>query len=344
MGERRPLLWGLLVQMGFNTYADRDAPTLCAVSNNIYLSVSPSVRFDRGLWHELVEAMVANGLNAVVIAPAEALRYASHPELAAEGALSVAELREELARLRRLGIEPIPKINFSTAHDTWLGPYGRQVSTDAYYRVCADLIAETIEIFDTPRLFHLGFDEEDLANQSDYEYAVIRQHDLWWRDFLFFVDQVERAGVRPWIWSDYLWDHLDEFAERMPRSVVQSNWYYDPNFDLAYDDANYEQSRLTHTKDTIRDPRTRTTPLRAYLELERLGFDQIPAGSTTHTYGQPVDNFEGTVPFCVEQIAPERLLGFLQTVWRPVVPGARERFLASIEAVGRARATYERGN
>jgi hypothetical protein len=129
----------------------------------------------------------------------------------------------------------------------------------------------------------------------------------------------------------------------MPRSVVQSNWYYDPNFDLAIDDANYERSRQTHTKDTIRDPRTRTTPLRGYLELERLGFDQIPTGSTTHTYGQPVDNFEGTVPFCVEQIAPVRLLGFLQTVWRPVVPGARDRFLASIAAVGRAKATYERG-
>jgi len=64
---------------------------------------------------------------------------------------------------------------------------------------------------------------------------------------LFFVEQVERAGVRPWIGSDYLWDHLDEFAERMPRSVVQSNWYYDPNFDLATDDANYERARLSHT-------------------------------------------------------------------------------------------------
>ena len=75
--------------------------------------------------------------------------------------------------------------------------------------------------------------------------------------------------------------------------------------------------------------------------FERLGFDQIPAGSTTHTYGQPIDNFEGTVPFGVANIAPERLLGFLQTVWRPVVPKARDRWLASIAAVGRAKAAYE---
>ena len=343
MAERGPLLWGLLVQMGFNTYADREAPEFWAVSNNPHLSARPHVRFDRALWDELVEAMVAAGINAVALAPAEAIRWETHPELAIEGAWPVAEFREELARLRGLGIEPLPKINFSTAHDAWLGPYGRQVSTETYYRVCADLIAELIQIFDTPRLFHFGFDEEDFTNQADYEYAVVRQHDLWWRDFLWFVAQVERAGVRPWIWSDALWDHLDEFAERMPRSVVQSNWYYDPNFDLAYDDANYEQSRLSHTRDPIRDPKKRTTPLQAYVELERLGFDQIPAGSTTHTYGQPVDNFGGTVPFAVEQIAPERLLGFLQTVWRPVVPEARDRWLASIAAVGRAKAAYERG-
>jgi hypothetical protein len=332
----QPLLWGLLVQMGYNTYADREVPDWWAAGNR-YLSSSPAVRFDRDLWNELVDAMVAAGLNAVVIGMAEAVRFESHPEIAATGAWSVAELRAELARLRGLGIEPIPKLNFSTAHDIWLAPYDRRVSTDAYYRVCADLIAEAIALFDTPRFFHLGYDEENIENQRNYDYVVIRQYDLWWHDFLYFVEQVERAGVRPWIWSDYLWDHRDEFAERMPRSVVQSNWYYDPNFDLAVDDANYQRSRATHGKDPVRDERTRTTPLRAYLELERLGFDQIPTGSINHTYDQPVDNFEGTVRFCAEQIAPERLLGFLQTVWRPVLPEFRDRHLNAVEMVARAK-------
>jgi hypothetical protein len=323
--------------MGYNTYADRDDPAWWAGAKNPYLSVSSAVRFDRGTWNEIVEAMVAAGMNAVVIGMGEAVRFESHPEIAAEGAWSVGEWREELARLRGLGIEPIPKFNFSTGHDVWLGPYARCVSTEPYYRACADLIAEAIAVFDQPRFFHLGYDEENLDNQRTYDYVVIRQHDLWWHDFLFFVEQVERAGVRPWIWSDYLWDHLDEFAERMPRSVVQSNWYYDPNFDLATDEANYQWSRATHGKDPVRDVRTRTTPLHAYLDLERLGFDQIPAGSINHTYGQPVDNFEGTVRFCAEQIAPERLLGFLQTVWRPVLPEFRDRHLNAVEMVARAK-------
>ena len=62
--------------------------------------------------------------------------------------------------LRALGIEPLPKLNFSTCHDAWLGPYSRMVSTPAYYDVCRDLIDEVAELFGGPRFFHLGMDEE----------------------------------------------------------------------------------------------------------------------------------------------------------------------------------------
>ena len=65
-------------------------------------------------------------------------------------------LKEELKKLRDAGLEPIPKLNFSTAHDTWLGPYSRCVSTPTYYKACEDLIEEVVELFDKPRFFHLG--------------------------------------------------------------------------------------------------------------------------------------------------------------------------------------------
>ena len=341
MSARHPMLWGCFFHLGYNTYADRDDPAWFARANNPHLSARSRLRFDRGLWHDVVDKMVASGLNTVVLGLNEGVRYASHPEIAAEDAWTTAELRAELARLRGLGLEPIPKLNFSTAHDAWLGPYARMVSTETYYRVCTDLIAEICELFDGPRLFHLGYDEEDLANQRSYEYVVIRQHDLWWRDFLFFVEQVERAGARPWIWSDYIWDHRAEFCRRMPKSVVQSNWYYDPDFDLEADEANFERSRATYGRDPEREDRT--TPLRAFLELEKHGFDQIPAGSINHTYGQPRDNFAGLVPFCRQQIAPERLLGFLQTVWRPVLEEFRDRHLAAVERIAEAKAAADRG-
>ena len=95
----------------------------------------------------------------VLIDLAEGLVYPSHPELAVKGSWSVERMRKELDRLRGMGLEPIPKLNFSTTHDLWLGEYHRMVSTKKYYEVCADLIRDVGEIFGTPRMIHIGFDE-----------------------------------------------------------------------------------------------------------------------------------------------------------------------------------------
>ena len=79
--------------------------------------------------------MARAGMNMLVIDLGDGIRYESHPEIAVQGAWPPARLREELARLRALGLEPIPKLNFSTAHDAWLHDYSRMVSTPAYYKV-----------------------------------------------------------------------------------------------------------------------------------------------------------------------------------------------------------------
>ena len=172
-------------------------------------------------------------------------------------------MKAEKARLAALGIDLVPKLNFSTAHDLWLGEYHRMVSTDIYYRVCSDLIAEVIDIFDNPPLFHLGYDEETWQHQHWYEYAVIRAHDLWWRDFLWFVEQVESRGSRPWIWSDKIWTHTSEFMARMPPSVIQSNWYYGANFDPEVTASRPPRagstSRFRQPSARRRRPSTRTT-------------------------------------------------------------------------------------
>ena len=59
---------------------------------------------------------------------------------------------------------------------------------------------------------------------------MVRQHDLWWHDFEFFTQAGAAARLRPWIWSDYAWKHGEEFLKRMPKSVLQSNWYYELDF------------------------------------------------------------------------------------------------------------------
>ncbi len=305
------MIWAQLIHLGYNFWSDRDPRP--SGWNIEYVTAEPKMRCDRSLWDDLLRYYVECGINMAVIDVGEGVAYDSHPELAVEGTWKKQDLADELAKMREMGIEPVPKLNFSTAHDAWLGDYGRMIATKPYYDVCRDLIAELMELFDTPRLFHLGMDEENWSNQKHYDICVIRQHDLWWHDFLFLVGEVEKAGGRAWIWSDYVWEHPEPFFERMPKSVLQSNWYYGYDFN----------DELTGS--------------RTYLDLEAHGYDQIPAGSN---WTEPA-NFTKTVEFCTEHVAPERLHGFLQTVWKPTVEERRWRHFEAAAEVGRGRKWFE---
>lgn len=299
-------IWANLLHLSYNFWSDWQRPEV----QSPYYAAKPYLRFDDGLWNDLLKAMAGGGLNLVILDLGDGVRYQNHPEIAVEGAWSVERLKQELQTMRALGLEPIPKLNFSTCHDQWLGPYARRVSTPEYYAVAGDLIAEVIQIFDTPRFFHLGMDEEELKHQKHFEYVVIRQYDLWWRDFYFFVEQVEKNGVRAWIWSDYLWEHPELFWAKMPKTVLQSNWYYGASFarDLA--------------------------PVKAYLDLEARGFDQVPTLSNWTT----PENIASTVRFCQENIAPERLYGFLLAPWRPTLEACRARHEDAIAHFAHAKA------
>jgi len=254
--------------------------------------------------------MVEAGINMVVIDLGEGVKYKSHPELAVRNSWTITHLKKELEKMRAMGLEPIPKLNFSTAHDNWLGKYSRCVSTDIYYGVCRDLIEEVIQLFGKPRFFHLGMNEETAAHQARFCYVVVRQDELWWHDFYFLVNEVEKRGVRSWVWSDYLWGHQDDFFKKMPKSVLQSNWYYGNKFD----------KKIEYVK--------------AYLDLEAHGYDQIPTGSN---HSCP-ENFALTVRYCRKHISSSRLLGFLQTPWRPTIEPYRQHHLQAIKEVGKAMA------
>lgn len=275
--------------------------------------------FDQSLWDELTERMAGSGFTMVVIDLGDGVRYDSHPEIAVRGAWSTQRLRDELARLRQLGLEPIPKLNFSAAHDAWLGDYGRMVSTDRYYQVCGDLIAEVAELFDQPRFLHLGMDEEDAAHQARHQQVVVRQGDLWWNDLRFLADRVEQAGSRPWVWSDPAWGSPGQYYARMPKSILQSNWYYGLWFEAA------EENRPR----MLRQGEQHLT----YLDLDEHGYEQI---ATASTWQNRWDNFAMTVDFCTSRLAQERLLGFLQTSWLMTVPEHRDEHLRTIDVAARA--------
>ena len=271
-----------------------------------------TLQCDDGEWRAVTERMRAGGLNQIVIDIGEGLLFPSHPELAIDGSWTPDRMRDEVRRLRGMGIDPVPKLNFSAGHDVWLGEYHRMVSTRKYYEVCGEIIADVCEIFGGPKLFHIGFDEETAYNQRNFAYSVVRQGELWWHDVMYFVKEVERHRARAWMWSDYAWHH-DDFCRRMSKGVLQSNWYYGKSFDMA-----------THPHPEY---------IRTFIELEKAGFDQIPCGGNWSCD----TNFRDLVAFCREHVSPERLKGFLTTSWHCLLPDSRKKNFDSVDQVAEER-------
>ncbi|OFZ52958.1 MAG: hypothetical protein A3D92_21430 [Bacteroidetes bacterium RIFCSPHIGHO2_02_FULL_44_7] len=298
------MIWAYLLHLSYNMWYQWDCPD----DKRSYLYARRYMRCSKKLWRELTNRMVDAGINMLVIDLGDGIQYKTHPEIAVRGAWRSDEVQEELARMRGMGLEPIPKLNFSAGHDAWLGPYSRCVSTEMYYRVCRDLIAEVIKVF-RPRFFHLGMDEETAQHQRYNDYIVIRQFNLWWHDMLYLAEQVHKAGVRPWIWSDCIWNHRNIYLKRMPKTIIQSNWYYNSTFN------------------------SKKEYVRSYHDLHLHGYEQIPTGSNYYS----ATNFVKLVNYCKRNISSDRLLGFLQTCWQPTLNPCRERHIQAIEQVRLAR-------
>jgi len=310
------MIWANLIHLSYNMWCDRlpDSWGYYTRDQLHFVQVSDTLRFDDSLWRDITEKMAKAGMNMVVIDVGDGIQFASHPEISVKKAWSPGRLGEELARLRSLGLEPIPKLNFSTSHDQWLHDYSRMVSTPVYYKVCSELIAEVAALFGKPRFFHLGYDEETAGNQESYSISIVRQHELWWHDFDFFINTVETQGCRPWIWSDYAWGHPDDFFKKMPKKVLQSNWYYGLDFDKADD-----------------------IYIKTFRELEKYGYDQIPTGSN---WSSP-ENFGKLTEWCRKEIPGPRLKGFLQTPWYPTLETFRDKHIQAIENVAEAIRKYK---
>jgi len=321
------MIWANLLHLSYNMWEDNTTPkykddnykcTTCQEAREWAHCFRTDLTFDDAVWDILLKHMVAAGMNMVIIDLGDGIKYESHPEIAVNNAWTPAKLKIELAKMRKMGLEPIPKLNFATTHDAWLKEYSRMVSTDTYYGVCKDLIEEVSILFNRPRFFHLGMDEETAAHQVNQNYAVIRQKDLWWGDLYFFIGEVEKNGSRPWIWSDYAWHNPEIFFRKMPKSVLQSNWYYNESFDL---------NKLASYSGGVNK-----TYVELYNKLEANGYDQVPTGSNHYV----PENFEATVDYCKKIIDPSRLSGFMQSTWRPTLEPCLDRHKEAIDQVERA--------
>lgn len=183
--------------------------------------------FNDEYWEEILKKAVDAGINTIVLDVGDGIKYASHPEISMKDAWSRKRVRQEVKRCRDMGIALIPKLNFSTAHDHWLGEYHRMTSTTIYYRLANDLIKEVYNLFDKPEYIHLGMDEEDVKHCGGRDLAVFRQKDLYFNDLNFLLDCVKDCGAKPWIWSCPLFNTTEGYKKHVGiDDAVISPWYY----------------------------------------------------------------------------------------------------------------------
>lgn len=333
--QNKDMIWADLLHLSYNmwtdhadvvwdnlpadTYSAHDyKPVTCMDARRWARAYRPFLTFDENTWDAILRHMVERGINMVLIDLGDAVKYKSHPEIAVENAWSTKKLKKELAKMRKMGLEPIPKLNFATTHLAWMGEYSRMVSTKKFYTVCKNLINEVVDLFDTPRFFHLGMDEETYSYQRDYNYVTVRQNDLWWHDFYILMEEVEKNNVRPWVWSDYGWHDADMFFKKMPKSVLQSNWYYGASLDL----------------EKISD--TNKNYVKFYNTLDERGYDQIPTGSN-HSNDT---NMELTVEYCKGAIDASRLKGFMTAPWRPTLAPCLDTHRAAVDQLYSAKKRF----
>ncbi|MBQ7336452.1 MAG: Tat pathway signal protein [Clostridia bacterium] len=285
-------IWAYLIHLSYHMWDDENTPPRGWYGQPRYQE-NNNVSVET--WDSVVRYLAECKYNTLVIDVGDAIKYESRPEISAPDAWDKAFLKKKLDEARALGLAPIPKLNFSCAHHTWLKKYRRMVSTPEYYAACADVIREVCEAFGYPRLIHLGMDEEDMGFTMREAYHW-RGEKLWWNDLYFYFNEAEKYGARPWVWSDYYWKHSEVFIKNMPKSVLQSNWYY-----AAF--KNYPEGDLRNKR------------IATYEELDALGYEQIPCMSTCRGFDGAAENHFHTLTHAKRKLDERRVIGFMTAPW-----------------------------
>ena len=282
---KNDMIWAYLIHLSANMWGDTE-------DSKAYEPYRPQLVTEDEVWKQTVDYLPSQGFNTLIIDLGDGVQYESHPEIAIPGAWSKDKLKAELDRLRSIGLNPLPKLNFSACHDIWMKDYSRMLSTQPYYQFCKDIITEVAELFGNPELFHLGLDEEVPELQTAFAYSCCRQGELWWHDAYYLFDVCHTVGVRPWVWADLEWIQKEQYLQKMPKSVMQSNWWY-RNMDKK-SDGSFVDDRIN-----------------AYHDLDKAGFDQIPTCSSVFQYSSA----ELTLKTLKEDLAPEHLKGYMTAPW-----------------------------
>lgn len=285
----------VLLHLGSNMWRKKHTVTQTVKMNEDFI-YREEMYCQKEVWTRITSLLPKLGFNTVMIDLGEGVRLDSHPELAVPGAWSKEELREELARLRSLGLNPIPKFNFSPGHSAWMGDWAFRIGTPEFDVFCKDLLEETIELFDTPTFFHIGEEEEDFESQKNNYIAITRTPHKKVRDVLYLMEILLSHGVRPALWMDgQMLEHFGgekAIAETMPKETLFFTWNYQMHREYPTLEESDHYIKLIHT-------------------FVSLGYDVVPTTSTWcwHLNSKEVMN-------CCKKFVPqEHLAGFMTASW-----------------------------
>lgn len=325
------MMWSTLVHLTMNMWGRKD----------------DAMYWDDKSWDKLVDECEKYRINTIVLDIGDGLKYKSHPEISLSDAWSHEKMREEIAKCKAKGITLIPKLNFASAHDNWLGEYHQMLSTSVYYKVCEDLINEISELFDTPEYFHIGMDEEDHSHAITEELVIFRQGDRLFKDMRFLVDCVKKNGSMPWVWHDNLFFHPEKFKEYFSADeLIVSPWHYYAfkeehltpitKNDIIYNYYTTGPFANLNIKYVEEDPffvtyREQVIPNAEY------GYKYVPCCST---YFKCEYNHEDVVDYFTENAPKGCILGFMTAPWFALPSEKLEVYIDSLRQLDDARKKF----
>lgn len=330
--KKQEKIWGILMHRSMN------------YTRRLFGDTS---HFEEKAWNNIIQLIAESGANTIILDLCDGIEFGSHPEIALKDAWTRKQLREELKKLKSMGISVVPKINFSTTHADWMGEYARMVSTKTYYNVCRDLIYEAYDLFDGPQYIHLGMDEEDAKHNANTQHVVFRQGELYWHDLRFLMDCVIDKGATPWIWSCALFDHPEEYKKYIGvHDAVLSPWYYNAfrkehytpiesraEYVAYYNEGDYAKMGLKYVEE---DPFL-VNFRNVALPLMKEGYRYVPCAST---FNKCPYNTMDLVEYFKDNAPDEQVLGFMTAPWTPAMCGNEPVFEESLRLLQEAREMF----
>ena len=123
-----------------------------------------------GEWELATKKLVDKGCNAVVIDILDGYAYPSHVELAAKGAWNGKRFKDELRRLREIGLEAIPCLDLSVGRCSWIG---KKAGTPEGLAICLELVKDVHNVAGNPRFFQIVADGWSAADRETLRQAII---------------------------------------------------------------------------------------------------------------------------------------------------------------------------